>query len=105
MKRTGENTGGAWLAALVVMGIRRSRARCPRLRRGWTDEVSAIAFASASWVAESLATGATWATAALGVVVAALAGTLMAVVPGEKPVEPKKQPLPTATAIGRGGAK
>lgn len=85
LKRMGENTGGAWIAALVAIGIRRARRRWPALRRGWTDEVTATAFASAVWVAGSLATGATWGTAALGVVMAALAGTLLAVVPGERP--------------------
>ena len=84
-KLTGENTGGAWLAALAAIGIRRARGKWPRLRRGWTDEVSATAFVSFAWVATSLATGATWATAALGVIMAALAGGLMAMIPGEKP--------------------
>lgn len=83
--RVGENTGGAWLAAIVAICIRRARSRWPRLRRGWTDEATATAFAAAAWVAGSLATGATWATAALGVLMAALAGGLIAMIPGEKP--------------------
>lgn len=80
----GANTGGAWIAAVAAIGIRRARARWPKLRRGWHDEVTATLFAASVWVAASLATGATWATAAIGVLMAAAAGTLIAMVPGEK---------------------
>ena len=82
-REVGKNTGGAPLVFAVGGVLVLVRQRWPRARRGWVGRFSAGCYAAAIWAGGSLQLGATWATAATGVIVSLVTGAAWAAVPGE----------------------
>ena len=82
-REVGRNTGGAPLVFAVGGVLVLVRQRWPRARRGWVGRFSAGCYAAAIWAGGSLQLGATWATAATGVIVSLVTGAAWAAVPGE----------------------
>ncbi len=93
METAGKWTGGGWLAAGICLVLRAARKRWPSLRRGWRDHVTGGVMGAAAWVVLTVPMGATAEVTLWGMLLAAVAGRLIGMDPGEK------QP-----AAGRDGA-